>query len=112
VIPLLPLFADWPGTGTPTLNFVSRNGQLINVSLFDSGYNYNCCIAAQSGSGKSFLTNEIIVSYLTEGARIWVIDVGRSYQNLAETLDGNSWLMDARQGDPPAICSQPSGKLI
>jgi len=36
-IPLLPLFADWPGTGTPTLNFVSRNGQMVSVSLFDSG---------------------------------------------------------------------------
>ena len=45
-IPLLPLFADWPGTGTPTLNFVSRNGQMVSVSLFDSGSNYNCCIAA------------------------------------------------------------------
>jgi conjugal transfer ATP-binding protein TraC len=103
VIPLLPLFADWPGTGTPTLNFVSRNGQLINVSLFDSGSNYNCCIAAQSGSGKSFLTNEIIVSYLTEGARIWVIDVGRSYQNLAETLDGDFMEFSAEK----QICLNP-----
>lgn len=103
VIPLLPLFADWPGTGTPTLNFVSRNGQLVNVSLFDSGSNYNCCIAAQSGSGKSFLTNEIIVSYLTEGARIWVIDVGRSYQNLAETLDGDFMEFSAEK----QICLNP-----
>ncbi|WGS88655.1 type IV secretion system protein TraC [Methylomonas sp. UP202] len=87
-IPLLPLFADWAGTGSPVLNFVSRGGQLVNVSLFDSGSNFNCCIAAQSGSGKSFLTNELIVNYLTEGAQIWVIDVGRSYQNLADTLDG------------------------
>ncbi len=103
VIPLLPLFADWPGTGTPTLNFVSRNGQLVNVSLFDSGSNYNCCIAAQSGSGKSFLTNEIIVNYLTEGARIWVIDVGRSYQNLAETLDGEFMAFSAEK----QICLNP-----
>ncbi len=102
-IPLLPLFADWPGTGTPTLNFVSRNGQLVNVSLFDSGSNYNCCIAAQSGSGKSFLANEIIVNYLGEGARIWVIDVGRSYQNLCETLDGDFMAFSA---DKP-ICLNP-----
>lgn len=88
VIPLLPLFADWPGTGTPALNFISRAGQIMNVSLFDSGSNFNCCIAAQSGSGKSFLTNDIILNYLTEGAMVWVIDVGRSYQNLAETLGG------------------------
>ncbi|MEN9680598.1 MAG: hypothetical protein RLZZ627_491 [Pseudomonadota bacterium] len=88
VIPLLPIFADWPGTGTPTLNLISRTGQLMSFSLFDSGSNYNACIAAQSGSGKSFLTNELIVSHLAEGARVWVIDVGRSYMNLAESLDG------------------------
>ena len=88
VIPLLPVLADWPGTGTPTLNLISRTGQLMAFSLFDSGSNYNACIAAQSGSGKSFLTNELIVSSLAEGARIWVIDVGRSYMNLAESLEG------------------------
>jgi conjugal transfer ATP-binding protein TraC len=88
VIPLLPIFADWPGTGTPTLNLISRTGQLMSFSLFDSASNYNACIAAQSGSGKSFLTNELIVSSLAEGARVWVIDVGRSYMNLAESLDG------------------------
>ncbi|MCD2450515.1 type IV secretion system protein TraC [Methylicorpusculum oleiharenae] len=88
-IPLLPLFGDWAGTGTPTLNFVSRNGEHMAVSLFDTTGNYNLCIAAESGKGKSFLTNEIIVSYLTEGAQIWAIDVGRSYENLCEVLEGD-----------------------
>lgn len=88
-IPLLPLFSDWAGTGTPTLNFVSRNGEHMAVSLFDTTGNYNLCIAAESGKGKSFLTNEIIVSYLTEGAQIWAIDVGRSYENLCEVLEGD-----------------------
>lgn len=87
-VALLPVFGDWKGTGTPVLNFVSRTGQLMEVSLFDSGSNYNCVIAAQSGSGKSFLTNEIIASYLSVGGRCWVIDVGRSYENLATVLDG------------------------
>jgi conjugal transfer ATP-binding protein TraC len=88
-IPLLPVFGDWAGTGTPTLNFVSRNGEHMAVSLFDTTGNYNLCIAAESGKGKSFLTNEIIVSYLTEGAQIWTIDVGRSYENLCEVLEGD-----------------------
>jgi conjugal transfer ATP-binding protein TraC len=88
-IPLLPLFGDWAGTGTPTLNFVSRNGEHMAVSLFDTTGNYNLCVAAESGKGKSFLTNEIIVSYLTEGAQIWTIDVGRSYENLCEVLEGD-----------------------
>lgn len=88
-IPMLPLFADWRGTGTPVMNFISRNGQLMSVSLFDSPSNYNCCIAAQSGSGKSFLSNEMINSYLGMGGKVWVIDVGRSYKDLCETNGGD-----------------------
>lgn len=88
-IPLLPLFADWRGTGTPVMNFTSRNGQLMSVSLFDSPSNYNCCIAAQSGSGKSFLSNEMINSYLGMGGKVWVIDVGRSYKDLCEVYGGD-----------------------
>ena len=76
-IPLLPVFGDWTGTGTPALSLLSRNGQVMGVSLFDSGSNYNAVIAAASGKGKSFLANELIDSYLGMGARVWVIDVGK-----------------------------------
>ena len=86
---LLPLFGAWKGTGTPHLNLMARNGQLMSFSLHDTGSNMNGVIAAQSGSGKSFLTNEIISSYLSEGAQVWVIDVGRSYEKLCETYDGD-----------------------
>jgi len=102
-IPLLPLFGDWAGTGTPTLNFVSRNGEHMAVSLFDTTGNYNLCIAAESGKGKSFLTNEIIVCYLTEGAQIWAIDVGRSYENLCEVLEGDFVKFTQASG----ICMNP-----
>ena len=88
VVPLLPLFADWRGSGGSMLSLISRSGQAMGFSLFDSPTNYNATIAAQSGSGKSFLTNEIIVRALAEGMRVWVIDIGRSYQNLAEHLGG------------------------
>jgi conjugal transfer ATP-binding protein TraC len=60
----------------------------MNLSLYDSGTNYNLCIAAQSGSGKSFLVNEILVSYLAKGATCYVIDVGRSYEKLCSFLGG------------------------
>ncbi|EPD1960444.1 TraC family protein [Escherichia coli] len=51
--------------------------------------NKNLVIAAESGSGKSFLTNELIFSYLSEGAQVWVIDAGKSYQKLSEMLNGD-----------------------
>lgn len=87
-LPLLPLFSDWSGSGGSMLSLISRSGEAMRFSLFDSPTNYNASIAAQSGSGKSFLTNEIIVRSLAEGARVWVIDIGRSYENLAMSLDG------------------------
>lgn len=88
-IPLLPVFSDWRGSATPVMNFVSRNGQVMSMNLFDSPTNYNCTIAAQSGSGKSFLANEMISSYLSIGGKVWVIDVGRSYKDLCEIYSGD-----------------------
>ena len=85
---LLPIFAEWKGTGTPAMNFVSRQGQLMSMSFFDSSTNFNAIIAAESGSGKSVLVNEMISSYLSMGGRCWVIDVGRSYHKLCKFLGG------------------------
>ncbi len=87
-VTLMPVFGDWKGTGTPVLNLVARSGQLMALSLFDSASNYNAVIAAQSGSGKSFLTNELLATNLSVGGRCWVIDVGRSYENLCASLEG------------------------
>ena len=87
--PLMPLFGEWKGTGTPHLNLLSRNMQLMSFSLHDTGSNMNGVITAQSGSGKSFLTNEVISSYMSEGAQVWVIDVGRSYEKLCDTYGGD-----------------------
>ncbi|MBJ2181682.1 type IV secretion system protein TraC [Pseudomonas veronii] len=88
-LPLLPIYGDWKGTGSPMMQFVSRNGQLMSYCLFDSETNYNATVAAQSGSGKSFLTNYLITAYRSAGAQVWVIDVGRSYEKLAKAFNGD-----------------------
>ena len=80
--------ADSKGTKTPTMLFSSRRGQLITMDLRDSDSNFNAVVFAPSGSGKSFFTNNIIVSTLSTGGRAYLIDIGRSYQKLAESLDG------------------------
>ena len=87
-IALLPLFSEWKGTGTGHVGLISRTGQLMTVSLHDSQTNKNAVIAAESGSGKSFYTNELLTMYMSEGARCWVIDIGRSYAKLCESLNG------------------------
>ncbi|WP_207462143.1 type IV secretion system protein TraC [Azospirillum sp. SYSU D00513] len=103
IVPLIPIFGDWQGTGTPIINLISRNGQLMNLSLFDSRSNMNAVIAASSGSGKSFFTNEIISSYLSVGGAAWAIDVGRSYEKLCDTLDGEFWSFETDRD----ICLNP-----
>jgi len=102
-IPMLPLFGDWKGTPVPALTFISRAGQIMRYDLFDSDSNYNLVIAAQSGSGKSFLTNEIIKSYIRIGGLVWVIDVGRSYEKLCHAMDGQ-FMVFTKDSD---ICLNP-----
>ncbi|MEA3410361.1 MAG: type IV secretion system protein TraC [Pseudomonadota bacterium] len=102
-VTLLPIFSDWKGTGTPVMTLISRGGDLMNVSLYDSGSNYNTCICAQSGSGKSYLANEIVSSYLGIGGKAWVIDVGRSYEKLCDVLGGDF----VQFGSDSEICLNP-----
>ena len=102
-LPLLPIYGDWKGTGTQVAPLISRNGQPISFHFFDSDTNYNATIAAQSGSGKSFFTNYLITSYLSIGAKVWVIDVGLSYLKLCEAYKG-----DFARFDPESrLCLNP-----
>lgn len=102
-LPILPIYGDWKGTGTPVAPFISRNGQPMSFHLFDSDTNYNATIAAQSGSGKSFLTNYLITSYLSIGAKVWCIDVGLSYLKICEAYKGDF----ARFDQESQICLNP-----
>ena len=84
-----PLLAEWKGTETPMITLFGRRGQPLGFDLFDNkGGNYNFAVAALSGSGKSVFVNEMAYRYRAAGAKVWIIDVGRSYKNLCELMDG------------------------
>ena len=86
---LTPVIGEWVGSGSGSaLALAGRRGQVMLFDLFDSQTNYNCVIAAESGAGKSFLANDIIASYLQKGGMVRVIDQGRSYQKLTESIEG------------------------
>lgn len=87
-VQLMPVVADWKGTGSPVMTLLSRNGQLMNVDLFDSPTNYSALVAAESGSGKSFLVNFLVTAYMSIGADVYLIEVGRSFKNLCQVLGG------------------------
>ena len=84
-----PWIGEWKGTKTPLLMFAGRRGQLLFFNPFDNDKgNFNIACSASPGSGKSFMTNEIIASVLAFGGRIFVIDSGHSYRNICKLLKG------------------------
>lgn len=83
---------DWRGTGETKggLMLVSRSGQLATFDLLQTTINYNFVVVAASGSGKSFLTNEIVCDFLSKGGIARLIDVGRSYARFCEVMGGEN----------------------
>jgi conjugal transfer ATP-binding protein TraC len=101
---MLPIIGEWKGSGAGgALAMAGRRGQLLLFDLFDSTTNYNSVIAAESGAGKSFLANDLIVSYLQQGAIVRIIDQGGSYEKLCEALHGEYVIFD----DSRPICLNP-----
>lgn len=88
-VQFMPVLGEWRVTGNGAASiFVTRRGQPMLFDFYDSTTSYNGVVFAESGAGKSFLTQQLIVDYLSMGAKIWVIDVGRSYEKLAKVLGG------------------------
>jgi len=88
-INLAPLQGEWKGTATPSLLLLGRRGQLATWNPFDNQEgNFNVAIAAASGKGKSMFTQEYITCLVGSGGRVWVIDVGRSYEKTCKLLGG------------------------
>lgn len=87
---LMHVQGDWAGSapnrGGPLM--VSRRGQVATIDLFDTSSNYNFVVIAQSGSGKSFFSNELAVDFLSRNGVVRIFDVGRSYKRFASVNGG------------------------
>ncbi len=86
----VPAEGDWHGTKNKTVFLVSRRGQLVGFDLFDSD-SYNGYIVASTGAGKSVFINLLTLFYLSKGNRVWIIDIGRSYEKLTKET-GGQWI--------------------
>lgn len=104
VATIMPFQGEWKGTKTPSLILPGRRGQIATFNPFDNAEgNYNLAIAAASGKGKSVFIQEYIVALLSSGGRVWVIDVGRSYEKTCKLLNG-TFIEFTRDN---AICLNP-----
>jgi conjugal transfer ATP-binding protein TraC len=86
---VIPVQADYFGTGSYALLFKGRKGQIIGFDFFAKGAsNYNWYVAAPTGKGKSFFVNYLVYNYFAEGVKIRIIDIGGSYKKLVHMLGG------------------------
>ena len=91
----LPILGEWKGSSVQlkqdrgyAMLLQSRRGQIMSMDLRDSSTNTNAVIFAESGAGKSFLTQAMLAEDHSCGAKVYAIDVGRSYYKLAKWLGG------------------------
>lgn len=88
-IHMAPVIGEWRGTRTPTMIFGGRRGQIVALDLYDNDLgNYNGAVIGAPGSGKSVFLNELAWSYRGTGAKVWVLDLGRSMEKLCRKANG------------------------
>jgi conjugal transfer ATP-binding protein TraC len=86
---LLPMQGEWRGTHSAGMLLAGRSGQIATWSPFDNNQgNYNAIVVGRSGSGKSVFMQEMMVTVLSLGGRVFVLDVGRSFEKSCFMLEG------------------------
>jgi conjugal transfer ATP-binding protein TraC len=93
---LLPFYGAMRGTPSPDLLLLNRRGEPVTFSFFDSTVAPHGIVAGVSGSGKSVLANNLILSVARRGARVFVLDRGNSYRKLCEMMGGTYVEFDPR----------------
>jgi len=89
VADLLPLFGPWEGMNHPSILLRTRAGSLFKFDPFDAELtNANQLVSGGSGSGKSFMTNILLLQMLKENPKVFFVDIGGSYKKLCENLSG------------------------
>ncbi len=88
-VSMTPVIAEWAGNGAPVVGFFGQRGQAMGINIFDNpAGNFNFVVVGASGSGKSFMVNDMVRNLLGAGVQIRIIDVGRSYEKFCEAVDG------------------------
>jgi conjugal transfer ATP-binding protein TraC len=86
---LVPLQGEWKGTVTPGMILGGRRGQVMTFCPFDNkAGNYNVTVVGRSGAGKSVFMQELMASTIGLGGRVFVLDVGRSFEKTCYLLEG------------------------
>ncbi len=85
---LMPILAEWWGNSTKGMILMGRKGQIASWDPFETEGNFNTVIVGPSGSGKSVFMQDLLLNHLGQGDRVFILDLGRSFEKLCYLLDG------------------------
>lgn len=85
----LPIHGEWKGNSNEGLLLAGRRGQAFTIDPFVGESNYNVNVIGQSGSGKSVLLQDMVSNFLANDTKVFVLDIGRSYEKLCNLCGGD-----------------------
>ena len=86
---IAPLQGEYTGGLIPHVLLVGRRGQPFFWSPFQNGAgNHNVAVFGKSGSGKSVFLQDVCAAMAGAGAKVIVIDDGRSFEHMAKAFGG------------------------
>lgn len=95
----LPLFEVDRGDSDPIVSYTTVDGSSYSLSPVSSRLaNFNLLVSGASGSGKSFFVNSFLMQSLPLDPRVWIVDIGGSYNKLTEFLGGKVVGLDVDKG--------------
>jgi conjugal transfer ATP-binding protein TraC len=84
----IPCVGEWWGNSTQGMILNGRRGQIATWDPFAVDGNLNTVVVGPSGSGKSVFMQEMLMSQLGQEGRVFVLDLGRSFEKLCHLLGG------------------------
>lgn len=82
------MIGEWWGNSRKGMVFMGRRGQIASWDPFETNSNYNIVVVGASGQGKSVFMQDLMTSELGKGNRVFVLDLGRSFEKLCKILNG------------------------
>jgi len=105
---LMPLQGEWTGNNLHGMLLTGRRGQVFNWSPFDTDGNYNAIVIGTPGSGKSVFMQDLMVSTLRRSGKVFVLDVGRSFEKTCLLLGGSFLSFEAGSN----LCINPFSTIV
>lgn len=92
----ISMIGEWWGNSREGMVFLGRRGQIASWDPFETPGNLNMVVVGASGQGKSVFMQDLIMTELGRGSRVFVLDLGRSFEKLCQLLHGQYLFFNER----------------